>query len=362
MKIFLCGDVMLGRAIDQIQIQSAPPQIYEDYFKDARSYVKLAEGVSGTIPRSVSADYVWGETMKIFRARKPDIKIINLETAMTINESYFPKGINYRMHPANVSILEAAGIDICALANNHVLDWGIQGMKDTMATLESADILYAGAGRTLSDAQAPATVETKEGRLLLFSVAHTMSGVPEEWAATEMKGGIFFIQKLNKKSVDGIAKVINHYKNNGDVIVLSIHWGTNWGHEIPEDHRSFAHALIDQAGVHIVYGHSSHHPRAIEVYRGCPIFYGCGDFINDYEGIQSHQEFRGNLVLAYFVDVRPHPFKLKRIDIDCLKLKHFQLVRPPLKDVQWMYVTLNEVSEGFQLPLQLTEKRIFCEF
>ncbi len=351
MKIFLCGDVMLGRGIDQIQMQSAPPQIHEDYLKDARTYVKLAESESGHIPRNVSANYVWGEALNVFKQRKPDIKIINLETAMTLSESYFPKGINYRMHPANVSILEEAGIDVCALANNHILDWGVQGMRDTITSLESADILFAGAGKDKDEAQAPAVIETKEGRVLIFSLAHILSGVPEEWGATDLKPGVFFISNFNQHTVNEIAALIKRYKQKKDLVVLSIHWGSNWGHDIPADHREFAHALIARAGVHILFGHSSHHPRKVEVYNGCPIFYGCGDFINDYEGIKSHKEFRGDLVLAYFVDVQIFPYKLNSINLDCLMLKHFQLVRPPLKDVKWMFNTINEVSEGYKAQL-----------
>lgn len=352
---------MLGRGIDQIQLQSVPPKIYEDYLSDARTYVKLAENENGAIPRFVSPSYVWGEALHLFKQRRPDIKIINLETSITLSDRYYPKGINYRMHPMNVSILEDAGIDLCALANNHVLDYGIQGLKDTMTTLDIANILYAGAGATLEEAQSPAILETKEGRLIFFSMAHSYSGVPDGWGASDKMGGVYLIKNFNAETIEKITSLIKNHKREGDIVVLSIHWGSNWGHEIPNDHRDFAHALIDRAGVDILYGHSSHHPRAIEVYNGRPVFYGCGDFINDYEGISGNDEFRGNLVLAYFVDVQVRPFKLKNIDLDCLMLKHFQLIKPPLKDVQWMFTTINHVSEGFQTPLQLDGKSIFCE-
>lgn len=360
MKIFLCGDVMLGRGIDQIQMYSAPAKIHEDYLRDARSYVKLAEGINGTIPHFVSPDYVWGEALNLFAKRKPDLRIINLETAMTTNDDYYPKGINYRMHPKNVAILEMAGIDICALANNHVLDWGIQGLHETLLTLENQNILYAGAGKSLEEAQAPAIVKTNEGRILFFSVAHKYSGVPSDWNATSKKGGVFFLSHLNRETIEDLTALINRFKKTGDTIVLSIHWGSNWGYDVPVDHKNFAHALIDYAGVDIIYGHSSHHPRPIEIYKGRPILYGCGDFINDYEGINSHQEFKGNLVLATFLSCNLNPFKLNRVDLDCLKLKKFQLTKPSLSEVRWMFDTLYEMNSEFKTPIQINEKNIFC--
>ena len=90
----------------------------------------------------------------------------------------------------------------------------------------------------------------------------------------------------------------------GDVVVASIHWGSNWGYDVPATHTDFAHRLID-AGVDVVHGHSSHHPRPIEVYQGKLILYGCGDLIDDYEGIGGYQKYRDDLRLLYFATVSP---------------------------------------------------------
>jgi poly-gamma-glutamate capsule biosynthesis protein CapA/YwtB (metallophosphatase superfamily) len=79
----------------------------------------------------------------------------------------------------------------------------------------------------------------------------------------------------------------------GDLIVVSVHWGPNWGYDIPHQQRRFAHALIDKANVSIIHG--QHHLKAIEVYRDRLILYGCGDFLNDYEGIKGYEEFRDDL-------------------------------------------------------------------
>jgi hypothetical protein len=79
---------------------------------------------------------VWGTALDELNRAQPDARIINLETSVTRSEDYALKGINYRMSPENAECLAAAAIDCCALANNHILDWGQAGLIDTLATLE----------------------------------------------------------------------------------------------------------------------------------------------------------------------------------------------------------------------------------
>src|SRR5690606_24185118 len=109
-----------------------------------------------------------------------------------------------------------------------------------------------------------------------------------------------------------------------DVVVVSVHWGGNWGYAIPPAERAFAHALIDSGSVDVVHGHSSHHAKGIEVYRGKPILYGCGDFLNDYEGISGHERYRGDLSLMYFVTVG-RDRQLESLDIVVLEMHRFSL-------------------------------------
>jgi poly-gamma-glutamate capsule biosynthesis protein CapA/YwtB (metallophosphatase superfamily) len=73
--------------------------------------------------------------------------------------------------------------------------------------------------------------------------------------------------------------------------VVSIHWGPNWGYEVPQAQQDFAYTLIDHHGVNIIHGHSSHHVKGIEIHRSRPIFYGCGDLLTDYEGIEGYEFF-----------------------------------------------------------------------
>jgi poly-gamma-glutamate capsule biosynthesis protein CapA/YwtB (metallophosphatase superfamily) len=125
LRLFLCGDVMTGRGIDQSLPHPVTPVLYEPYVRDAREYVDLAENANGSIPRPIRFDYIWGEALPELEQAALDLRIVNLETSITSAETHWPgKGIHYRMHPQNIRCLSAAGISACALANNHILDWG----------------------------------------------------------------------------------------------------------------------------------------------------------------------------------------------------------------------------------------------
>jgi poly-gamma-glutamate synthesis protein (capsule biosynthesis protein) len=166
-QLFLAGDVMTGRGIDQVLPFSVDPNLHEPWVKDARRYVALAEEVNGPIPRLAAPaafSYVWGDILAELDRVRPAARIVNLETAVTTSDDHWPgKGIHYRMHPGNAPVLTAAGIDCCVLANNHVLDWGYAGLEETLSTLRGARLRTAGAGRDLEEARGPAVLETGPG-------------------------------------------------------------------------------------------------------------------------------------------------------------------------------------------------------
>lgn len=357
MKLFLCGDVMTGRGIDQILEHSVPPVLFEGYVKDARDYILLAERVHGSIPRMASVDYIWGDALEIWEEERPHVKIINLETAVTTSDqAVMSKGINYRMHPQNLAVLKCAGVDICTLANNHVMDWGEEGLQETLLALKNSSMKYAGAGKNISKARAPAIMESEGGRVLVFSACLESSGVPWDWQASEQRPGVFLLYNLD--CLQEIRELVELYKKTDDLIVFSIHWGGNWGDEIPSSQQTFARGLIDVAGVDIVHGHSSHHPKAVEIYRGRPILYGCGDFINDYEGIRGHETYRADLVMMYFIEGDLHPFSLKSLRLYCLKIRKFKLIRPQSDEFLWLRHKLNQVSAPFSTSFEVLKEGV----
>ena len=160
--LFLAGDVMTGRGIDQILPHPGDDRLHEDYVKSALEYVHLAERAHGPVHKPVAFDYIWGEALSELDRRKPDARIVNLETAVTHCTAYEAKGINYKMSPANVPVITAAGIDCCVLANNHVLDWGRAGLIETLSTLELAGVHCAGACRSAAAAAGrPSSIRAK---------------------------------------------------------------------------------------------------------------------------------------------------------------------------------------------------------
>jgi len=351
--LFLCGDVMSGRGIDQILPHPSDPRLYEMYVSDAREYVELAERLNGPIARPVDFAYIWGDAVAELERRMPDVRIINLETAVTASDTYLPKGINYRMHPANSPCLTAAAVDCCVLANNHVLDWGQAGLEETLATLARAGLKAAGAGRTLDDAQAAAVMEVPgKGRAMVFSFGVETSGIGRDWVATADRPGVNLLPNLSDATVRTIAAQVGQVKQPGDMVVASIHWGGNWDYHISRDQRQFAHALIDVAGIDVVHGHSSHHVKGIEVYNGRPIIYGCGDFLNDYEGISGYEEYRDDLGLMYFPSLDPTSGRLLNFEMTATRLKHLRVNRASHKEAQWLADILNR--EGKPLGTHVT--------
>lgn len=336
-KLFLCGDVMLGRGIDQALPHPCAPDLYEAAMDSAVDYLRLAEEANGPLPLPVDLAYVWGAMRDELALAEPDARIINLETSITRSDDYEPKGINYRVSPENAACLAAAGIDCCVLANNHVLDWGTAGLRDTLATLERLQIKTAGAGRDMAQARTPATLQLGgKCRLLLFAYAAASSGVPRRWRATNDRPGINLLPDLSVATAGAIADHIAAERRPGDIVVVSLHWGPNWGYDIEEEHRQFAHALIDRGNISVLHGHSSHHAKAIEVYRKRLILYGCGDFLNDYEGISGFEAFRGDLALMHLATIDPDSADLAGLTIVPLQIRRFQLVRAGRADVDWL--------------------------
>lgn len=352
--LFLCGDVMIGRGIDQIQSRSVDPRLFEPSITSAEDYVHLAEAANGPIPRPVSADYVWGEALDEIDAMRPDVRIVNLETAVTTCPAAWPgKDVLYRTHPENVAVLRAARIDCCALSNNHILDWGYAGLLETLDSLHLAGLATAGAGRDRPEAQAPAVIDAAAGQVLVLGLGATSSGIPSEWTATADRPGIDMFNGGASGVAEGIAARLAPVRRPRDVVVASIHWGPNWGYHVPEEHQRLAHELIDVGGVDVVHGHSSHHPLGIELYRGRLILYGCGDFITDYEGIAGFEEYRDDLVLAYFPTLDTATGRLIGLSISPFQLRRFCLQRPDKTDIVWLRDTLDRHSRPFGARVEL---------
>jgi poly-gamma-glutamate synthesis protein (capsule biosynthesis protein) len=355
LRLFLCGDVMCGRGIDRVLAHPCSPEIHEDYMRLAEDYVLLAEQANGPIPRQSGPSYIWGAALDHLDRMQPDARIVNLETAVTRSNDHAHKGINYRMSPENAACLTAARIDCCALANNHVLDWGRAGLKETLATLQRLNIKTPGAGLDDAEARTPAVINLSKARLLVFSFGSPSSGVPVDWAATDDAPGVNFLPDQSEASALRVAEKIMALRRPGDLVVVSVHWG----YQVPDEQRVFAHALIDKADVSIIHGHSSHHPRPIEIYRDRLILYGCGDFLNDYEGIRGYERYRDDLVLMYFADLDPLRGNLRALKLVPLQIRNFRLSTPSPRDIEWIQRTLERECWQFRTNVKLASEGQF---
>jgi poly-gamma-glutamate capsule biosynthesis protein CapA/YwtB (metallophosphatase superfamily) len=246
MKLLLIGDVMLGRLVNE-KLKSQSPQ------------------------------FPWGDTLPVFK--EADARICNLECVLADNGLPAQKMFTFRSDANNVAVLRAAGIDAVSLANNHTLDYGREALAETWALLEQESIRYAGAGPNLLAAQDPAVLDVESMKIGMLSITDTNE---PGWGAGKDYSGVWHVpvDTYDLRAQDLIEK-IKQSKAAVDLLIVSLHWGSNWGYVPEKGHRAFAHALIN-AGTDIVFGHSCHVFRGIEVYKNKPIIYSAGDFIDDY--------------------------------------------------------------------------------
>lgn len=225
------------------------------------------------------SEYPWGNTLPILHSA--DWRLCNLECVISDRGdpwSAYPKAFHFRSAAKNIAALKAAGINAVSLANNHVLDYGFDAMFQMLKILDQAGIIHSGAGTNAEQAWrlATAVVQGKTIGLLAFT-----DNEPEWEAAAEWPGVFYVPIDLNDSRAKNLLSTIRKYKKAVGFLIVSAHWGSNWGYEPPREHVAFARAMVD-AGADLIFGHSSHVFRGIECYRGHPILYGAGNFVDDY--------------------------------------------------------------------------------
>jgi poly-gamma-glutamate synthesis protein (capsule biosynthesis protein) len=165
------------------------------------------------------------------------------------------------------------------------------------------------------------------------------------------------LSDLSLTTANDAARRIVALRRPGDIVVVSIHWGTNWGYRVDDEQRDFAHALIDAGACDLLHGHSSHHPRGVEIYCDRLILYGCGDFITDYEGIEGYNQFRGDLALAYLPSFKGDG-TLSELTLLPYQMRRFRLQRASQADVAWLQATLDHESARFDTHIASEDSRL----
>ena len=265
MLIALLGDVMLGRLVNR-HLAAARPA------------------------------YPWGDTLAVLE--QADVRVANLECVLAAGGEPEPgKIFHFRSDPKNVASLLAAGIDVVSLANNHVLDFGQDAFGEMLPALDGCGILHAGAGPDLESARRPAV--WRVGAVAVGFIAFTDN--EPGWEAGTAAPGVYYIPvedvsvdavsvtdvpvtdggRRRRARRDGLLELVARTKARVQVLIVSAHWGGNWGHDVPAGHQDLARDLIE-AGADVVFGHSPHIFRGVGIHRNRPIIFSAGDFIDDY--------------------------------------------------------------------------------
>ncbi|HSN37267.1 MAG TPA: CapA family protein [Arthrobacter sp.] len=245
MLIALLGDVMLGRLVNE--------QL-----------------------RRVGADYPWGDTGSVLNTA--DLTIANLECVLAAGgQPETGKVFHFRSDPKNVASLRSAGIGMVSLANNHVLDYGKSAFREMLPTLDAAGILHAGAGLDREAARRPAVRRVAGTAVGLIAFTDNQP----DWEA-DRGPGVFYVPVVGSdRRVADLLALVRRTRARVQLLVVAAHWGPNWGTAAPPEHGELGRALIE-AGADVVYGHSPHIVRGVELFRNRPIIYSAGDFVDDY--------------------------------------------------------------------------------
>ncbi|MGQ1838195.1 CapA family protein [Kocuria turfanensis] len=286
MRFAMVGDVMLGRLVNERLRREAPA-------------------------------YPWGDVLPLFE--QADLRFANLECVLADGGTPWPrKTFHFRSDRRNIASLEAAHLDVVSLANNHVLDVGVPALQDMLPLLDAHGIRHTGAGPDAAAACEPA----------ILTAAGTTVGVlaftdnEPRWAAGPGSPGIFHVPvRLGDARAQQLLELVRETRRHTGLLVVSAHWGPNWGVEVPEEHRAFAHALVE-AGADVVVGHSAHIFRGVEVVRGRPVIHSAGDFVDDYAVDPEERNDQSFVFLLDVRDGRPRELRLvPTVIADCRVLR-----------------------------------------
>lgn len=272
----------------------------------------LGRGVNAVLKHNPPL-YPWGNTLEIIK--NADFRICNLECVISDKGDPWPrKTFHFRTDPKNVECLKIAGFSPISIANNHTLDFGIAALEQMTKNLKTNSINFAGAGENIAEASMPAL---ENGDQNIGLIAFTDN--EPEWEADPDKPGIFYVPiDPQDQRAEMLSDSIKKTRNDVKVLIVSAHWGPNWGYEPSKEHIAFARSLID-AGADVVFGHSPHVFRGIEIYKGKPILYSAGNFIDDYA---VDERERNNESFIFIVEFDPP--ECKKITLIPTVIRNYQ--------------------------------------
>jgi poly-gamma-glutamate synthesis protein (capsule biosynthesis protein) len=237
----------------------------------ARGIVDIMEARGAAYPFELIAPLVDG-----------DIAYANLEGALTDRGEPWPKGYNFRTPPRFVSGLSSGNFGVVSLANNHTMDFGVVGLRDSILALDAAGVRYAGAGNNATQAHAPAILEANGLKVAFLG-----------YAATPTEGGGFDIGAwgaggaapgLALGTPDAIAADVAAARQLADFVIVAVHAGTEFDNTPNDTQRDLAQAALD-AGADAYIGAHAHVVQPIEQRGRQLIAWGLGNFIFDLDPV-----------------------------------------------------------------------------
>ena len=228
----------------------------------------------GQLVRALEADPLAVLTPIEAMMADADLAIVNLETAVTRSGTAAPKDFTFRVGPVAFDALRAAGVDVVSLANNHGMDYGLEGLEETIDSAAAANFPIVGIGRNADEAYAPWTSEIHGQRVAVFGATQVLdSALEAEWTATDDSPGLASAKGENRLFVE-----VEQAAGAHDIVVVFLHWGVE-GERCPTpDQQGLADRLID-AGADIVVGAHTHRLQGGGQKGGAYVHYGLGNFV-----------------------------------------------------------------------------------
>jgi poly-gamma-glutamate capsule biosynthesis protein CapA/YwtB (metallophosphatase superfamily) len=288
MEIAFTGDVMLGRAVNQV--------LGLDNFS-----------------------YVWGDTKSILK--KADLTLVNLECVISSKGRpirRIPQMFHFRAHPSAVNVLKAAGVDYVSIANNHALDYEEEALLEMISLLKRNKISFSGAGKNLREAMEPAILKKKQLKIAVIALTDNWP----QLAAKQSSPGVFYMPiQPKEKEKEILKKLLSDAKKTADFIFVSAHVGPHFRDRPADAYKKFARMLID-FGADVYWGHSNHIPQGIEIYKEKIILYDTGDFVDDY-AVDQGEFFSNDQSFIFILQINKtfEKIELMPVKIDSWKMQ-----------------------------------------
>jgi len=279
--------------------------------------------------------------------RSADFRILNLETPVSASPDPLPgKAYVFAAEKSQIRLLKRLNIDLAIIGNNHIMDFGSAGLRDTQSLLLDQMIATAGAGDDRENALSPFRFTLNGIQFALLSFTNTG---PKEQYSTGKNAGVVSISDSTLNQIKALKREVDH-------IIVSIHWGNEYSMSPDEEQRSLARKII-RYGATAVIGHHPHVPQGIEQTGGGVIVYSLGNFLFG----SKHTYQSDNMVVKIHFDVQSK--KLNAIQVYPINGIYSKYGHKPavIKEQRardfwkFFYVQYRELNPSIKRPMEIQD-------